>query len=382
MPALRLVQFRTPAALLERKDDWNCLWRRSEVTIPTVQAEHVHQWQRQFGPRRAFRALAVEESGRLLAAMPLVSDRLAGVMPCGTLTSNHWTPAGELLLDEQCDWPAALDVLVRGLARLPWQLFWFDLTVLDAPRWQAFAADCERAGLGTSAHERFRIPRIATEGNWVDYRATWSANHRRNMTRHRRSLAQEHGEVSLRWLTPAVEEVGPLLRRGWELENRSWKGAAGDSVLRAPGMFSYFCRQAESLASQGQLALAFLDVAGEPAAFQYGWWAKGVYHPFKCGYDESLRAFGPGQLLMHDVLEHLFWDADCRALDAVGPATAATDKWQPDSYPLGRLVVAPRRLLGRALLYAYRHVWPTLRRWRGTSEEAVAPPDQVVDAHH
>jgi CelD/BcsL family acetyltransferase involved in cellulose biosynthesis len=379
MSKLRLVRLRTPAALEKRASDWDCLWRRSEVTIPTAQARHVAGWLTQFAVGRSFRALAVEEkSGQLVAALSLVSERWGGIMPCGALTSNAWTPAGELLVDPESAVDDVLDVLVRGLARLPWQLFWLDWTVLDAPRWRAFIEACGRAGLATAQHERYRIPRIDTAGKWESYRSMWSGQHRRNMTRHRRGLQAERGAVRLRWISPTPEQVGPLLRRGWELENRSWKGAARESVLRVPGMSRFFQQQASLLAERQQLRLAFLEAGGEAVAFQYGWWAKGVYHPFKCGYDPSLREFGPGQLLMHDVLAELFASQDAVALDGVGPATAATDKWKPASYALGRLVVAPPRLLGRSLMYAYEHIWPALRAWRGGGGEIAGP--QIVAA--
>jgi hypothetical protein len=76
---------------------------------------------------------------------------------------------------------------------------------------------------------------------------------------------------------------------------------------------------------------------------------------------------------MHDVLEKLFLTPDALALDGVGPATAATDKWQPAGYALGRLVVAPPRLLGRSLMYAHEHIWPAVRAWRGDHGEVSAP---------
>ncbi|HTN76831.1 MAG TPA: hypothetical protein VL096_16345, partial [Pirellulaceae bacterium] len=39
-------------------------------------------------------------------------------------------------------------------------------------------------------------------------------------------------------------------------------------------------------------------------------------------------------------------------------------KWQTSQYAVGRMLIAPRRLLSQSLLYAYKHVWPALRRWR------------------
>ena len=45
----------------------------------------------------------------------------------------------------------------------------------------------------------------------------------------------------------------------------------------------------------------------------------------------------------------------------------ATGKWKPTGYPVGRLVIAPRRLLARAVVHAYKHCWPCVRRLRRTT---------------
>jgi CelD/BcsL family acetyltransferase involved in cellulose biosynthesis len=366
---LRLLHLRSLDALLTHAAAWDDLWRRSDVTIPTVQARLVAQWVRQFGPRalgsRAFQALAIEEDGQFVAALPLCAQRLGGWLAAGGLTGNAWTPAADLLVDPNTNREAVLDHLARAVSRLPWQLLWLDNAIIDAPRWQDFLAACERVGWSHEVQERFRISQVEIAGSWDEYRATWSKNHRQNMPRYRRKLCAAQGDVSLRVLRPqSSEDIAAALRRGFEIENRSWKGAARSAVLKSPGMFEFFTQQAELLAEQGQLELAFLDAGGRPIAFHYAWRAKNVYHPFKCGYDEAFAAFSPGQLLIDEVLRAFFATGETAVFDCVGPATDFTRKWQTREYTVGRVAIAPGRLLGQAVLAAYKHVWPTLKAWR------------------
>jgi hypothetical protein len=170
--------------------------------------------------------------------------------------------------------------------------------------------------------------------------------------------------LTLAELAPAA--VAPWMLRAFQIEDRSWKGAAGSSVLRAPGMFALLVQQAEQLARWGQLELHFLQCGGRPIAFAYGSSAKGIYHSCKIGYDPDYAPFSPGQVLRYQMLEQFHGDPRRRALDCQGPMTDAHSKWRPAVYTVGRFAVALGPL-GRALLYAYRYCWPYARRLRGGS---------------
>ena len=66
----RLVQIDSLAGLRAAAADWDDLWWRSEVTMPTCRAELVAGWVEQFAPRADFRALVVEDQGQWVAAGP------------------------------------------------------------------------------------------------------------------------------------------------------------------------------------------------------------------------------------------------------------------------------------------------------------------------
>jgi CelD/BcsL family acetyltransferase involved in cellulose biosynthesis len=168
--------------------------------------------------------------------------------------------------------------------------------------------------------------------------------------------------VALRVVRDAPpDEIEPLLRRGFELEHRGWKGRNASSVLSVPGIFEFLTAQARQLAAWGQLQLTFLERQGEPIAFEYGWSSKGVYHAMKIAYDEAWSKLTPGQLLRWRLFEQLHAEGQCRLVDFMGPGTRATEIWANDRYVLGRLVIAPGRLSGRLALHGYKNWW---LRWR------------------
>ena len=83
----------------------------------------------------------------------------------------------------------------------------------------------------------------------------------------------------------------------------------------------------------------------------------------------SVGIIGEGKMgtnLFYYLLEQFHADGETRALDFMGPMTQSLSRWRPATYGVGRVAIAPRRLLGRAAMLAYTHVWRRLRRKSAT----------------
>ena len=345
---------------------WDDLWWRSDVAQPTVRAELLAQWIECFQPRGGFHALVVADGPQWVAALPLVPCRIGRLIPAAGLPTNPWSPCGELLLDPTTDADAAMDVLLAAAGELSWPLLWLNETVPEAPRWQALLRACSRAEMTASYHERYRVGRVEINQTWDIYRKHLPKSHRQAMQRYLRRLEGE-GEVRFEMRSHlSVAEVEPWLQEAFELEDRGWKGAVGTSVLRAPDMFRFFVLHAEQLADWGQLETAALRLDDRLLAFVFGFRAKGVYFAHKIGYDPNFSAFSPGQLLFHHIFERLHAEGEVCALDFLGPLSQALSRWRPETYGIGRVALAPRRGLGRAAMYAYRHWWQPMRNLKGT----------------
>jgi len=364
MCPLSLRQIESASGLRASAAAWDDLWRRSETTIPTARAELVALWLEHFAPSEPFRALVVEEGGRMLAALPLVERKTCGLIPCGRLTSNYWSPNGDLLLDPDVDPQTVLDLLVDDIDRLRLPLFWFDMVPIDARHWQAMVDALRRRGLDVDVHHRWDVGQVALDGNVEAYLGSRSKHLRRSLRKDARRLEEKAPlEFCLEQrFTP--ELVQQRLREVFTIEDRSWKGAAGGSVLRQGAMFEFYRQQALRLADWGELRLGRLRHAGRTIAFDLGWMGKGVYHSYKVSYDPDYRRFGPGHLLHERLVRALADQGDLRAIDFQGPQTEALAAWSTHSYPIARLVIAPRRHGGRALWVAYHVLARAVRLWR------------------
>ncbi len=372
---MQLVRLQSIDELLSAATDYNELWRRSEVALPAARAESLAEWLEMFAPESKLELLVVSDSGRFAAALPLVSQRLRGLLPAACLPVSPWWTSGELLLDAEADQPAVLELLTAGLSQLPQPLIWLDAVRFAAPRWQAFLRAVERAGLPYSVQQQALIGQVEIDHDWEDYQARWSKGHRRQMTVARRK-AEAAGGVQLKFYDRvSPNEVERLVRAGFEVEHRSWKGEARGSVLSQPGMLEYYVEQARRLAAAGCLTLAFLEHGGEPIAFEYGMSAKGTYYSYKVGYDEQFAEFTPGQLLRFKLLERFHSDPTRTLVDFAGPLSRATASWSTRTELVGRIVIGAPTLAGRLLAGIYR-TWRAQRQtyFLDRLEEAACEP--------
>ncbi len=364
MSTSRVVRIESISALREAAPAWDDLWQRSEITSPLLRAEMVAQWVEHFAPRSGFHALAVEEEGCYLAALPLVRCFHCPGFTVGGTTTNDWSPNGDLLLDRHVDADAPLDTLVTALRLSPWQFMWFKNVPLATTRWLGFRAAMDRAAMRYEAHEQTPVGLIELGKDWDAFERSLSGNRRRNMRRCTRRLG-ERGTTAVDVLTdlPATE-VRPRLYAAFEIEDLSWKGEAGSSVLRSEGLFDFYARQAEQLAAWRQLELAFLHCGDRPVSFVYGYVSKGVSHWHKIGYAPELGCCTPGQLLQWELLHRYHGSLPRRAVDTLGPLTHAIAGWKPQPYPVGRLTVALRGIISPLLLRTCEQGAALRRRWR------------------
>jgi CelD/BcsL family acetyltransferase involved in cellulose biosynthesis len=243
-------------------------------------------------------------------------------------------------------------------------MLWLEPVSLERPDWQGLLAAARRSELTTLAHESYRIGQVAVPRDWSAYEGSWSGNHRRHMRKALRR-AEDSGALRLRFERDvAPSELVEILRAGFELEDRGWKGRGGGSVLRTPGMFELGCRQALELLKRNQLALTFLEHQGQSIAFEYGFLGKGTYFSPKVAYDESVGELSPGQLLRLELLKRFSERRDAEVVDFWGPLSDATSKWTTSTYAMGRVLIAPKRIGGRLLLNLYKHARPWVRRLR------------------
>jgi CelD/BcsL family acetyltransferase involved in cellulose biosynthesis len=340
-----------------------------------MRATPLTHWLDTFASDKPTRFVAVEQEGRLIAALPLIGDWVGRWIRVGRLPDSDLCSVGDLLLDRSWEGTAAeqpLDVLLGGVRDLGWPLVFLDAVTTSATRWQAFIAAAQRAGMNFALSRRGTTGLVDIAGEWSDYVATRSRNHRRHM-RVISNRSEQEGPVALNLVFDATaHELEVILHRGFGVEDRSWKGTDGSSVLRTPGAFAFFTEQAKLMGAEGNLMLAFAELHGLPIAFEYGWLAKGVYHSLKVGYDATYERLSPGQLLRLMMIKKFHEEGRIRLVDYLGPLCDATQKWITRSYDVDRVVLG-NGLIGKALLWEYARRTSARRSLPEPEEEVLSP---------
>lgn len=94
--------------------EWDDLWLRSDVCLPSSRAEPLAWWHEQFSSKWSFRAVLVRDAGKLVAAFPWETR---GRWPrTGRLPFNDWFPGGLALVDPAYATREVAELLLDGLA--------------------------------------------------------------------------------------------------------------------------------------------------------------------------------------------------------------------------------------------------------------------------
>jgi len=341
------------------------LWQASDARLPSGRAEPLALWLRHFEMSRRFVAVVVADRDQWLAALPLVVDRVGGWFRLGRLPFNHWLVCGDLLVAAHADRPQVIAALAAGVDQLALHALQLDWVNTDAAGWDALVAQWQNEERPQYMTPQFSVGVIDTVGDWSAYEQRLSKNLRRALKRGMGCLAKSGDVVFRRIDGRDRNELRVELERAFDLEDKTWKGEAGTSVRRTPGLAEFYCELAEVLAHDQLFELQVLEAGGRLAAFEYGLVGKGTFASLKVGYEPEFAAAGPGQLLVQRQLEQAFADQSRREIDTLGILSDATRRWATSTYTRSRLLVAGQRTTGRWMVSAVKRYLPQWKRWRG-----------------
>ncbi len=352
---------------------WNDLWNRCDGIQPSVQAECIEHWRQTFRPDSRMLWFTVLQGDRAVAGLPLIECSDARFGRVWNLPVNSDVHAGDLLLDLNGHPQAACREIVRGLSRLGFGWLRLDEVELDAPRWQHLLTAARAESLAVSVGHPSPTGVVDIGSDWGAYVQSWSGNHRSSIKRSRRKLDMQ-GTVQAECVTQATDaELRELMELCFALEDRSWKGAAGTSVLRVPGLREYYLQEAQIMRDRSQLHLWLLRLDGRIIAFEYCHLAHGTCYSHKLSFDPRYAAFSPGRILRYHQLESYFGDPNIHLLDTLGSMCRAKAAWATRVYRTGRLTLSTGNAWSRRALRAYRRVRPWLRRWRPSAPTEPPP---------
>lgn len=260
---------------------------------PFLWPEWAAAWMRAFGGEDELSPLESRRDGELVAVLPLLRARGALSSP----TNWHTPVFGPLAADETAR--AALLAELFAAPETSVELSNVGGAGTDSATLLAAAREAGRLAVH---RELGRSPYIELAGDFEAYEGTLSRNRRKALRRHRRKLEQE-GALEFE-VHDGRTDLERLLGELFEVEASGWKGERGTAISSQPQTRGFYTDVAAWAAERGWLRLAFYRLDGRPIACDFALLHDGVWFTLKAGYDESLRAFGPGALFLRDEIAH------------------------------------------------------------------------------
>lgn len=370
---MQTVHVLSRSDLSDQSHAWNELWQASTVSLPTIRAEGIALWCDSFAGDAEFKGLVVKQDGRLVAALPLIEERIQGIFRSYRLPSNGTVNAGDLLIDPRTDVDAALELLAREVVSLRGWVTSFTEIEIKADHWQRFLATLAKLGCRMHASVGHLVGVADILHDWDAYQKSWSRNHRSMIKRSRKKL-DAAGNLSIeRMQTPTDAQLSEALTACFAVEDRSWKGEQGTSILRTPGLPEYYHREARLMRDCGLLDLWMLKLDGEIIAFEYCQYSKGTCFSHKISFDPRWQKLSPGRVLRSFQLQRYHEDLSAKRLDTLGVLCEAKAKWVTRTYVSSRCVVSTGGWSSNLMLSGFQFARQLYRKIRPVQGLGSAP---------
>jgi Acetyltransferase (GNAT) domain len=168
-----------------------------------------------------------------------------------------------------------------------------------------------------------------------------SRKFRANLRRTRNQL-ETLGTISFKHKSTADREE---LERFFQLEASGWKGRAGTAIACQPETRLFYELISTAATRNGYFSLDFLELNGTAISAHFALNRDGRYMLLKAAYDEEYRHYGPGHLIVWELLKHL-GPLGLRELDFVGPATWDEGCWASEYRNQFTWLVFPKTVYG------------------------------------
>jgi len=240
-----------------------------------------------------------------------------------------------------------MDLLARELASDARPLD-FDRVPANSPLVPALAEAMRGHGWLVARPAQPR-PLITLPPDLADPLVLFNAGRRSDFRRAQRK-AERHGAVACEILSPTPAEFDALFDEAIAVESHSWKRAAGSALEVDRSKQDFFRRFLGACCGDGLTRIAFLRIAGQPAAMQLALEWRERFWLFKIGYDEAWRDCSPGNLLMLHTLEYAARKG-LRSYELLGNVERwIALLWTGEQLPCLRLRTYPRSLRGLVAL--------------------------------
>ena len=335
---------------------------------PFAHPRWVLAWHAAFGAGDV-EVLCVEREGALVAAVPLVRRGRTLRAP-----TNWHTPFFPLLAtDVDARWEL-LEALFHGAAG-PVELSFLDARTGDAQDAVTAAVEAGRWSVGRTLA---RSPIVELDGTFADAERRLSKNRRKGLQRRRRKLEQLGSLEIVSWT--GGDDLETHLADLLEVEASGWKGREGTAIASAPDTLSFYRQVVAWGAERGTLRLTSLRVDGRLLAVDLALVEHGAWYSLKAGYDDAHRAYAPGVVLLHALIE-LAYDEGLERFELLGDEDPLKNEFATSARQLVELQAfpaTPAGTAGFAVARALETARPAVRQARKLADASVAQTARVA----
>ena len=378
-PVTIVEEVSTPEGLEALRDSWEQAQARSAPDNVFVTFDWAAAWWRHFGAGRRLRVLALRDGAGSPSILPLWEGPLwrrwapfRRIQLLGTGLSDRL----DLLLGG--DPAVSVEGALRHLLARPirWQVL--DLRELpeDSPAIEAVRTAAARLGLECEVTPDSETRYLPIESDWDTFFATrFGRRWRRTLRHNARRLEADCGPVSTTF--NALPDGSLLTRLAAMPQEEQYHGADRRSIFASAPKRAFFEEVAQRFASRGWLRVGVLELAGQLAAFRFGFRYGGKHLDYFTGFHRDYAKVSPGAVLLAQVMEDCFRDG-MREVDFLRGTEPWKDVWTDQRRRNLRVRVYPRGLrpwLARLLLRL---------KQRPPAEPGPAPeplPDQSLRSH-
>jgi len=264
--------------------EWDDLVRAMPRPSPFLLHGWLAEWWCHYGGGAGLAVHAVRHEGSLVAALPLVVRRRAGLR-VASLMGGRQSVLGDILLARDAD-PSVPALLVQRLADSGYDL----VDLYGIPVGSRIAA-----ALGTRVRliERVEAPVLDLTPGWeAVYQAKTSAK-KRNLHRRRRRQLAELGQLTVS-VARSREELEPALEEAFRLHALRWEGRPDKCGFATPVGKQFHRAAIRRLAEIDVPRIVTLDLDGRAIAFHYFFALEGRMYVHRLAFDPALARFSPG----------------------------------------------------------------------------------------
>ena len=357
---MRITRLSSPDQIVPLVAEWN----RLAGGVPFRTWAWLGSWWEHYGSGRQLAVLVAHDGdGRLRGIVPWYLET-AG--PAGT--SLHWLGAGEVctdylgLLCASEDAAAVAEAVAEWLVasnEISWDLLHLEGVTAGEPTIVHLVASATQRGI--TVHERpgLNTWRIPLPSSWEAYVESLSKSHRKQVRRVDRRLV-ETGEAVLH-----VARSSDELERGLsiliDLHQRR-RASLGQPGCFADPRFEGFVRAAASrLLELDMLRLAWIELAGRPAAVEFQVAGGGITYAYQAGVEPELLDEEPGRIINIATLKHAIGEGQ-RGFDFLRGDEPYKAHWRAERQPSLELRLVPRRAAAQ-LRHGLWLAGDTMKQW-------------------